>query len=179
MAAARLTWVEDRPSIPNSASTFSTLRVETPFTYEEARAPRISRRGRTWHGTLRACGAGPDVGREDIGALFRASTAKRGEGARVVTFANGMTEREPVVSIDARGAEAVWTAEGGRYLANYNARAGVRRQRRREPRRVDRGLLPEGGAKIEPTWRQNLSLERSPLFGSVPPKAIFWHFPRM
>ena len=43
MAAARLTCVEDRPSIPNSASTFSTARVETPFTYISA-APSITAR---------------------------------------------------------------------------------------------------------------------------------------
>ena len=41
-------------------------------------------------------------------------------GARIVTFANGMTVREPIVAIDAVGRRLVWTAEGGS-ARHYNA----------------------------------------------------------
>jgi hypothetical protein len=40
--------------------------------------------------------------------------------ARVVTFANGATVREPIVSIDAAARRLVWTSEGGR-ATHYNA----------------------------------------------------------
>ena len=40
--------------------------------------------------------------------------------ARVVTFANGVTVREPIVSIDAAARRLVWTSEGGR-ATHYNA----------------------------------------------------------
>lgn len=40
--------------------------------------------------------------------------------ARVVTFANGATVREPIVSIDATARRLVWTSEGGR-ATHYNA----------------------------------------------------------
>ena len=45
-------------------------------------------------------------------------------GARVVTFANGMTVREPIVTIDERERRLVWTAVGGS-LTHYNAAAHV------------------------------------------------------
>ena len=50
---ARLTCVDDRPSMPNSASTFSTSRVDTPFTYISAAASMTARherrpRSRLW-----------------------------------------------------------------------------------------------------------------------------------
>jgi hypothetical protein len=41
-------------------------------------------------------------------------------GARVVTFANGMVIREPIVTIDDEERRLVWTAEGGR-TSHYNA----------------------------------------------------------
>jgi carbon monoxide dehydrogenase subunit G len=45
-------------------------------------------------------------------------------GARVVTFANGMVVREPIVTIDEEGHRLVWGAEGGP-LAHYNASVQV------------------------------------------------------
>lgn len=44
--------------------------------------------------------------------------------ARIVTFANGMTIREPIVAIDEQQRRLVWSAEGGQ-LAHYNASAQV------------------------------------------------------
>jgi hypothetical protein len=62
----------------------------------------------------------------DIGALhtrlapgFVADT-KLEPGARVVTFVNGVTLREPIVSLDDEARRLVWTAEGGR-ARHYNA----------------------------------------------------------
>jgi hypothetical protein len=61
----------------------------------------------------------------DVGALhtrlapgFIADT-KLEPGARVVTFANGMVVREPIVTIDDEAKRLVWTAEGGR-TTHYN-----------------------------------------------------------
>jgi len=45
-------------------------------------------------------------------------------GARVVTFANGMTVREPIVTIDEQVRRLVWSAVGGS-LTHYNASAQV------------------------------------------------------
>jgi heme-degrading monooxygenase HmoA len=42
--------------------------------------------------------------------------------ARVVTFANGVTLREPIVALDATARRLVWTSEGGR-ATHYNAAA--------------------------------------------------------
>ena len=44
--------------------------------------------------------------------------------ARIVTFANGMTIREPIVAIDEQQRRLVWSAEGGQ-LMHYNASAQV------------------------------------------------------
>lgn len=41
-------------------------------------------------------------------------------GARVVTFANGVVVREPIVSHDPQTRRLVWSAEGGR-TTHYNA----------------------------------------------------------
>ena len=41
-------------------------------------------------------------------------------GARVVTFANGATAREPIVALDPAARRLVWTSEGGR-ATHYNA----------------------------------------------------------
>jgi hypothetical protein len=61
----------------------------------------------------------------DIGALhmrlapgFVADT-KLEPGARVVTFVNGVTLREPIVSLDDEARRLVWTHEGGR-ARHYN-----------------------------------------------------------
>jgi carbon monoxide dehydrogenase subunit G len=45
-------------------------------------------------------------------------------GARIVTFANGMVIKEPIVTIDDDDRRLVWTAQGGD-LAHYNASAQV------------------------------------------------------
>jgi hypothetical protein len=62
----------------------------------------------------------------DIGALhtrlapgFVVDT-KLEPGARVVTFVNGVTLREPIVTLDDEARRLVWTAEGGR-ARHYNA----------------------------------------------------------
>src|SRR5438034_10313750 len=44
--------------------------------------------------------------------------------ARFVTFANGMTVREPIVTIDEQDRRLVWSAVGGS-LTHYNASAQV------------------------------------------------------
>ena len=66
----------------------------------------------------------------DIGALhtrlvpgFVVDT-KLEPGARIVTFGNGMTIREPIVTIDEAGQRLVWGAVGGP-LTHYNASAQV------------------------------------------------------
>jgi len=66
----------------------------------------------------------------DIGALhtrlvpgFVVDTKLDGD-ARIVTFANGMTIREPIVAIDEQQRRLVWSAEGGQ-LKHYNASAQV------------------------------------------------------
>jgi hypothetical protein len=45
-------------------------------------------------------------------------------GIRVVTFANGATIREPIVSLDETARRLVWSAEGGR-TTHYNASVQV------------------------------------------------------
>jgi hypothetical protein len=62
----------------------------------------------------------------DIGALhtrlvpgFVVDT-KLEPGARVVTFVNGVTLREPIVTLDDEARRLVWTAEGGR-ARHYDA----------------------------------------------------------
>jgi carbon monoxide dehydrogenase subunit G len=45
-------------------------------------------------------------------------------GARIVTFANGMIVREPIVTIDETDRRLVWSAEGGR-TTHFNASAQV------------------------------------------------------
>jgi hypothetical protein len=66
----------------------------------------------------------------DIGALhtrlvpgFVVDTKLEGD-ARIVTFANGMTIREPIVAIDEQRQRLVWAAVGGQ-LTHYNASAQV------------------------------------------------------
>ena len=66
----------------------------------------------------------------DVGALhtrlvpgFVVDT-KLEPGTRVVTFANGMTTREPIVTLDDDARRLVWSSEGGR-TTHYNASAQV------------------------------------------------------
>jgi carbon monoxide dehydrogenase subunit G len=68
----------------------------------------------------------------DVGALhtrlvpgFVLDTKLEAEAAaRIVTFANGMTIREPIVAIDEQQRRLVWSAEGGQ-LTHYNGAAQV------------------------------------------------------
>ena len=76
----------------------------------------------------------------DVGALhtrlapgFIADTRLE-QGARVVTFVNGMVVREPIVTIDDEARRLVWSAESGR-TTHYNASLEV------SPR-------PGGGAEV-------------------------------
>ena len=46
--------------------------------------------------------------------------ARLEDGVRTVTFANGMTVREPIVTLDDDARRLVWTAQGGRTI-HYNA----------------------------------------------------------
>jgi len=46
------------------------------------------------------------------------------EGARIVTFGNGMTVREPIVDIDDRRRRLVWSVTGGT-TTHYNASVQV------------------------------------------------------
>ena len=62
----------------------------------------------------------------DIGAVhtrlavgFVVDTRLEGD-ARIVTFANGLTAREPIVDIDDKARRLVWAAVGGR-ATHYNA----------------------------------------------------------
>jgi carbon monoxide dehydrogenase subunit G len=62
----------------------------------------------------------------DVGALhtrlvpgFVTNTVMDGD-ARVVTFANGLMVREPIVTIDARERRLAWSSEGG-ITTHYNA----------------------------------------------------------
>lgn len=45
-------------------------------------------------------------------------------GARIVTFANGMIVKEPIIDVDEEGRRLVWSAQGGQ-LAHYNASVQV------------------------------------------------------
>jgi Polyketide cyclase / dehydrase and lipid transport len=66
----------------------------------------------------------------DVGALHTrlvpgfVKATRLEPGARVVTFANGMTVREPIVTIDEQDRRLVWSAVGGS-LTHYNASAQV------------------------------------------------------
>jgi DNA/RNA-binding domain of Phe-tRNA-synthetase-like protein len=62
----------------------------------------------------------------DVGALHRRlvprfvrDTVVEGD-ARIVTFANGLTVREPIVTIDDEARRLVWSSEGG-ITTHYNA----------------------------------------------------------
>ena len=76
-----------------------------------------------------AVSASPEAAWEairDVGAVHRrlargfVADVRLEPGARVVTFANGITVREPIVTIDDGARRLVWTAEGGR-ATHYNA----------------------------------------------------------
>ena len=64
----------------------------------------------------------------DIGALHTrlvpgfVTDTRLEPGARIVTFANGLTVREPIVTLDEAARRLVWTVEGLR-TTHYNASA--------------------------------------------------------
>ena len=66
----------------------------------------------------------------DIGALHTrlvrgfVTDTRIEPGARIVTFANGVTVREPIVTIDEAGRRLVWSAEGG-LTTHYNSAVQV------------------------------------------------------
>ena len=66
----------------------------------------------------------------DIGALHKRLVpgfvvdTRLEEGARIVTFANGLVVRELIVSVDDQARRLVWSARGGR-LTHHNASAQV------------------------------------------------------
>jgi uncharacterized protein YndB with AHSA1/START domain len=66
----------------------------------------------------------------DIGAIHRrlapgfVTDVRLEEGARVVTFGNGMVVRELIVDLDEEARRLVWSAVGGR-LTHHNASAQV------------------------------------------------------
>jgi carbon monoxide dehydrogenase subunit G len=66
----------------------------------------------------------------DIGALHKrlvpgfVTDTRLEEGARIVTFANGLVVRELIVSVDDQARRLVWAARGGR-LTHHNASAQV------------------------------------------------------
>ncbi len=66
----------------------------------------------------------------DLGALHTrlvpgfVTDCKLEEGARMVTFANGVTAREVIVDLDDERRRLVWSATGGR-LTHHNASAQV------------------------------------------------------
>ena len=66
----------------------------------------------------------------DVGALHTrlvpgfVTDCRVEDGARFVTFANGMTAKELIVDVDDRGRRIAWAAPGGR-LTHYNASAQV------------------------------------------------------
>jgi carbon monoxide dehydrogenase subunit G len=66
----------------------------------------------------------------DVGALHRrlapgfVTDVRLEEGARVVTFANGMVARELIVDVDDSARRLVWSVVGGR-MTHHNASAQV------------------------------------------------------
>jgi Polyketide cyclase / dehydrase and lipid transport len=77
---------------------------------------------------LKTCASASDVWSvvRDIGALHTrlvpgfVTDTKLELGARIVTFANGMVVREPIVTLDDEARRLVWSAESGR-TSHYNA----------------------------------------------------------
>jgi hypothetical protein len=93
----------------------------------------------------------------DIGALHTrlvpgfVTDTRLEPGARIVTFANGMTVREPIVTIDPQAMRLVWTAES-QLTSHYNASVQVFTDREDACRVVwIADFLPDdAGAMIEP-----------------------------
>jgi carbon monoxide dehydrogenase subunit G len=86
----------------------------------------------------------------DIGALHTrlvpgfVTDVKLEEGARIVTFGNGLVARELIVDIDDDARRIAWSVVGGR-MTHHNASAQVFPEVRRMPIRVDRGPAAQRG----------------------------------
>ncbi|MET0535336.1 MAG: SRPBCC family protein [Steroidobacter sp.] len=83
----------------------------------------------------------------DVGALhtrlcpgFVIDTQMEGDAVRVVTFGNGKTAREQILSVDDQRRRVAWTIIGGAFI-HYNGAAQVI-------------ALPEGGCRF--TWTSDL-----------------------
>ena len=95
----------------------------------------------------------------DIGAphtrLVRGFVAdcKLEDGARTITFANGMIAREVIVDIDDSARRLVWSASGGR-LTHHNASLQI---------------FPEGAGKSRIVWIADLLPDamRAPIDGMI------------
>jgi carbon monoxide dehydrogenase subunit G len=105
----------------------------------------------------------------DVGALhtrlapgFVADT-KMEPGARLVTFGNGMTIRERIVTIDDTSRRVVWSATG-EMLTHHNGAAQVFPLERGAKVVWTADLLPdEMAAQIEPMMAQGITVMRETL----------------
>jgi Polyketide cyclase / dehydrase and lipid transport len=85
----------------------------------------------------------------DVGALHQRLVpgfvvdTRLEDGARIVTFGNGMVVRELIVDLDDEARRLAWSARGGR-LTHHNASvASLRRWRATLPTRLDRRPAPQ------------------------------------
>lgn len=107
---------------------------------------------------------------EDIGALHTrlvpgfVTDTRLEPGARIVTFANGMTVREPIVTIDPQEMRLVWTAES-QLTSHYNASVQVFSDDEGASRVVwIADFLPdEAGAEIEPMMTAGMAAMKKAL----------------
>ena len=89
----------------------------------------------------------------DVGALHTrlvpgfVTDCKLEGGARIVTFANGMTAKEPIVDLDDKARRLAWAAVGGQ-LTHYNASMQIFAEGDKRTRAVwTADLLPNEMAK--------------------------------
>ena len=105
----------------------------------------------------------------DVGALhtrlvpgFVVDT-KLEPGARIVTFGNGMTVREPIVAVDEAGRRVVWSAVSG-MTTHYNASAQVVSEAGQTRVVWIADFLPdEAGATIRPMMARGAEVMRETL----------------
>jgi carbon monoxide dehydrogenase subunit G len=81
------------------------------------------------HREIRLAASAADVwdAVRDVGSIhkrlcpgFVTDCRMEGDAARIVTFGNGMTVKEPIVDLDDRARRLCWSAVGGQ-LSHYNA----------------------------------------------------------
>jgi hypothetical protein len=109
---------------------------------------------------------------EDIGALHTrlvpgfVTDTQLQPGARIVTFANGMVVREPIIAIDGAAMRLVWTAESA-ITTHYNASAQVFADGEMATRVVwTADFLPDEAAdKIEPLMAAGMVAMKKALDG--------------